>query len=148
MVQQIEEAARALGLQAPRRSKPVSEANWTASFASLVQLGVGALLVAQEPSYIPGANRSSRSLHVMPFLRRTGSASIPAAGGLMSYDASWQTRSVRSASMSVAFSKARSPPTCQSAADQVRAGINLKTAKALGLTFPPTLLAPADEVIE
>ena len=70
------------------------------------------------------------------------------AGGLMSYGPSIEDVCHAPPRTWTKFSREPSPATFQSSSPLIRADFNLKTAKALGLEIPPTLLARADEVIE
>ncbi|MFZ1095321.1 MAG: ABC transporter substrate binding protein [Xanthobacteraceae bacterium] len=77
------------------------------------------------------------------------SAHVVDAGGLMAYDTDYPDLQRRAATYVDRILKGAKPsdlPVQQPT--KFKFVINLKTAKTLGLTFPPGLLAIADEVIE
>src|SRR5262249_55284610 len=148
VVRKLGDAAGSLGLRL-EVLKAISEGELDSVFANLVRLGVGALLVAQEPAYNRwlGQIIALASGHAIPTMYATRDFVV--AGGLVSYDASG-IDSFRQVGVYVGrILKGEKPadlPVMQPTKFELV--INLKTANALGLTVPPTLQAAADEVIE
>ena len=148
VVQQMEDAARELGLGL-HVLKAATEGELDNVFASLPQLGVGALLVAQEPSYNRwrGQIIALASKYAIPAMYAI--RDYPAVGGLVSCAAS-VTDQMRQVGVYVGrILKGDKPadlPVIQPTKFELV--INLKTARALNLQVPDKLLALADEVIE
>lgn len=126
-----------------------TEADIDAVFASLRSKEVHALLVATNPFY-EGLRDHIVALaksYSMPVLYPWREYSV--AGGLISYGTSF-TESYRQAGFYVGRilkgEKAADLPVVQPTKFEML--VNIKTAKLLGLTVPPSILVAADEVIE
>ena len=147
-LREAENAIRGLGLEFHTVDAQLP-AEFENAFARLSAEGVKGVVVAPDPSVIEhrrmiAALAQKTRLPTM-FQRRENVA----AGGLMSYGPELPDELRQAAFYVDRILKGTKPsdlPVQQ--ATKIELVINLKTAKALGLTIPPTLLGLADEVIE
>jgi putative ABC transport system substrate-binding protein len=147
-VREAEDAARSLGRQIVVLNVSTEDDIDTA-FDKVVQQRVAAVLAGSD-SFITSRSQQLAELagrHRIPAVMEV--REFAAAGGLMSYGTS-QSDGHRQVGIYTGRilkgERAADLPVVQST--KVELTINLKAAKALGLTFPITLLGRADEVIE
>ena len=144
----VQAAANVIGKQL-RVLRAGNKGEIDAAFETLAQTGAQALLVAADPFF------NSLREHIVALATRHGvpatyeSRGYAVAGGLMSYgpDLVDMYRQVGSYTGQILRGvKPADLPVIQPT--KLELVINFKSAKALGLEIPPTLLARADEVIE
>jgi putative tryptophan/tyrosine transport system substrate-binding protein len=146
---ETEAAANALG----RRLEVLTastERDLEAAFATMVKRQAGALVVMPDPLFFARREQlvALAARYTLPTIYPE--RDFTEKGGLMSYGTNLSLDLAQQAGTYTGKILSGAKPADLPVQQSIRTElvINLKTAKALGLTIPPTLLARADEVIE
>ncbi|HUE87920.1 MAG TPA: ABC transporter substrate-binding protein [Vicinamibacterales bacterium] len=148
LIRDVGIAARSLGLQL-QHLEAQDPNDFDAAFATMAKERVEALLVAADSMFIIHRARLAELAAENRLPAIYGIREHVDAGGLMSYGPSTVANYRRAAFFVDKILKGAQPgdlPVEQPTKFELV--INLRTAKALGLTMPPSLLLRADEVIE
>ena len=144
----LQDAARSLGLQ-PHVLRASTASEIDEAFSTLAEVGARALVVGADTFFTSQRAQivALAARHAVPAIYQW--REFPAAGGLMSYGPDlaevWRQGGVYTGKI-LKGAKPEDLPVEQ--VTKVELVINLKTARALGLTIPLTLSGRADEVIE
>jgi len=143
----VESAAGTLGLKL-NVLHAGTEADFEPTFSTLGQLGVRGLVIAIDSFF------TARRLQLARLAKRRGVAAVyqyrdfAEAGGMMAYGGNFEGYRVAGL-YTGRILKGQLPAELPfQQITKTELVVNLKTAKTLGLTVPPSLLARADEVIE
>jgi putative ABC transport system substrate-binding protein len=147
-IKEMQAAARTLGLELHVLNAS-TERDFDGAFAKLIKLRVGGLVIGGDPLFSSWSEKLAALTvrHAVPTSYQNREFAV--AGGLLSYGADFRDTFRLAGNYTGRVLKGEKPadlPVQQ--ATKVELIINLKTAKALGLNIPTTLIGRADEVIE
>jgi putative tryptophan/tyrosine transport system substrate-binding protein len=147
-VQELREAAERMGLSL-HVLNATGEADFEPLFAKLVELQASGLVITNDTLFIARAGQLAEPTlrHSMPAAHQA--REFAAAGGLLSYGGSYAQSHHQAGVYVGRILKGEKPadlPVQQ--VTKVELTINLKTAKALGVAVPLSLIGRADELIE
>jgi ABC-type uncharacterized transport system substrate-binding protein len=148
VLKKIEPEARALNVRLQRVEASVAEA-FDKAFSAMMQGHASALLIPENPMF-----SAKRQLILELAIRKrlpaaAGGSHFADAGSLLSYGANVGDVCRRSATVVDKILKGSRPADLPlERAEKFELVVNLKTAKQIGVTIPPTVLARADRVIK